>query len=69
MRSKSLFKKIGLFCIAFVICCFALSCGQPMTNEQIIAEKDKCVKANMDYKIIQNGWNWDVLNVVCSNKK
>lgn len=33
---------------------FLAGCS-PMTNEQVIAEKDKCIKAEMDYEIITQG--------------
>lgn len=34
---------------------FLTGCQQEMTNEQIITEKDKCIKAGMDYIVYEGG--------------
>lgn len=34
---------------------FLTGCQQEMTNEQIITEKDKCIKAGMDYTVYEGG--------------
>ena len=35
--------------------CILVSCNNVMTNEEIIVEKDKCVKAGMDYVVYEGG--------------
>jgi len=44
-------KIIGLL----VISCILVSCNNVMTNEEIIVEKNKCVKAGMDYVVYEGG--------------
>ena len=35
--------------------CILVGCNNVMTNEEIIAEKDKCLKAGMDYVVYEGG--------------
>lgn len=56
-------KKITFTLLALL---FLVSCN-PMTNEQIITEKDKCIKAGMDYEIIMQGNT--ALKVYCIKPK
>lgn len=44
-------KIIGLLMIS----CVLVGCSNYMTNEEIIAEKDKCLKAGMDYVVYEGG--------------
>lgn len=39
----------------FVISCILVGCSNHLTNEEIIAEKDKCLKAGMDYVVYEGG--------------
>jgi len=52
MRSKSLLKRIGLFCIASVMCSFALSCnGYDRTNKDSSDKFDKiCIEGHVYYQ-------------------
>ena len=68
MKVLNYLKDKGRFLIAFVICCFVLGCNS-MTNEAVIIEKDKCLKADMDYDIIRNEWGRTIARVICLKKK
>ena len=35
--------------------CILVGCDNVVTNEEIIAEKDKCLKAGMDYVVYEGG--------------
>lgn len=42
--------------LGFIVVSIILSgCTGEMTNEEIIAEKDKCLKAGMDYAVYEGG--------------
>jgi len=41
-------------------------CQPTMTNDEIIAEKDKCLKGGMSYTIHLNGLNMKVNRVQCT---
>jgi hypothetical protein len=45
-------KKIIILTLLSVL---SVGCDEAMTNEQVIAEKDKCVKANMRYEVVIGG--------------
>jgi hypothetical protein len=42
-----------------------MGCDEAMTNEQVIAEKDKCVKANMRYEVVFRGYTPKPYSVNC----
>lgn len=47
---------------------FVVLCGQgcrPMTNDEVIIEVAKCKSVGMYPQIVQNGWTFSVLKVVC----
>ena len=44
-------KTIGLLMIS----CILVGCNNIMTNDEIIVEKNKCVKAGMDYVVYEGG--------------
>lgn len=49
-----------------IISCILVGCSKPMTNEQIIQEKNKCLAANMDYQIWLSGLDYKVMRVTCT---
>lgn len=42
-----------------------LGCNH-MTNDEIIIEKDKCLKNNMDYDMVMDNMFYKISNVICS---
>ena len=44
MKKESLLKKLGLFCIASVMCCFALSCKNSTDRKQGVWNGDRLGK-------------------------
>lgn len=44
---------------------FLIGCSKPMTNEEIIEEKNLCERNNMDYELVISGWDYKVINVIC----
>jgi len=43
----------------------ALQGCKNMTNEQIIAERSKCLNAGMSIRIYQNSWTKSIEKVIC----
>jgi len=42
-------------------------CSQKtMTNDEIIAEKNKCLAANMDYEMVMNVLTYEIVGVHCT---
>ena len=41
--------------VLLTISCILVGCDKIMTNEEIITEKDKCLKAGMDYVVYEGG--------------
>ena len=51
--------------LCLIILLLGLLGCQFMTNDEIIAEVDKCKKAGLDYQVIQNSYTYDVFKVIC----
>jgi len=47
---------------------FSFGCDKPMTNQEIIDQRNLCLKNKMDYIIYQNTWTSNVVKVVCSGE-
>jgi hypothetical protein len=56
---------IGLLLGATVL----TGCGpKELTNDEIIAESNKCMDAGFRANVLRNGWDWSVIGVQCLPK-
>ena len=58
-----------LITILAIILFFTIGCVDNMTNEEIIIEKDKCLNADMDYRMVKGILSGSVERVVCVKKR
>lgn len=51
-----------------IISCILVGCSKPLTNDEIIAEKNKCLAADMDYDVYLNGFDYKPRFVSCKKR-
>ena len=69
MKASRFLRSKVAFCIAAVMCCATvLSCGNYMSNDEIIAQTKKCNDAGMKTSRVINNFNYKVEEIICEEK-